>query len=166
MAKPTKKHKRGGKSKATGIPGRRTCFNPLTRSIIELLARRGFTDVEMSQCLKIKEQTFTNWKKKHPKFFGSLNDWKTKADSEVVRSLYERACGYEHPEDKIFNNNGKPLIVPTIKHYPPDSTAMIFWLKNRDRKNWRDRHEIDIPDDANLASLVADMFNKGKNGKP
>ena len=33
--------------------------------------------------------------------------------------------------------------VQTIKHYPPSETAMIFWLKNRDPENWRDRQEVE-----------------------
>ena len=50
--------------------------------------------------------------------------------------------GYEHPEDKIFLHEGKPVIVPTVKHYPPDTTACIFWMKTR--LGWKDetgKHE-------------------------
>jgi hypothetical protein len=56
--------------------------------------------------------------------------------------------GYSAPEDKIFNNDGKPLIVPTVKNYPPDTTAVIFWLKNRRPDEWRDKidHGISAPD--------------------
>jgi hypothetical protein len=61
----------------------------------------------------------------------------------VASKLFHRAIGYEHPEDKIFNNNGEEMVVPTIKHYPPDTTAAIFWLKNRQPDKWRDRQEID-----------------------
>jgi hypothetical protein len=32
----------------------------------------------------------------------------------------------------------KPVIVPYIQHVPPDVTACIFWLKNRDPEHWRD----------------------------
>ena len=40
------------------------------------------------------------------------------------------------------------MIVPTTKHYPPDTTAAIFWLKNRQKSKWRDKqdHEISGPD--------------------
>ena len=43
--------------------------------------------------------------------------------------------------------NGQIVITPTIKHYPPDTTAGIFWLKNRQRDKWRDKPEADDPDD-------------------
>ena len=61
----------------------------------------------------------------------------------MASRLYKRAIGYEHDEDKIFNNQGEPLIVPTTKHVQPDTTAAIFWLKNRQPARWRDKQEIE-----------------------
>lgn len=31
---------------------------------------------------------------------------------------------------------------PLTKHYPPDTTACIFWLKNQKPKEWHDRTEL------------------------
>ena len=31
-----------------------------------------------------------------------------------------------------------------IKHYAPDTTAIIYWLKNRQPQNWRDTREIEM----------------------
>jgi len=95
----------------------------------------------MADVLGVAEATINNWKLVHPKFLESIRQGKEVADAEVVKSLYHRALGYEHPEDKIFNNGGEPLIVPTIKHYPPDTQAATIWLKNRQPDNWRDRIE-------------------------
>jgi len=111
---------------------------------IKLLALKGFTDVEMAGAVGVTERTINNWKKQQPKFFQSLKDWKAEADLKVEKSLYERAMGYEHPEDKIFNDGGEPLIVPTTKHYPPDTTAIIYWLKNRKKADWKDKTEQDV----------------------
>ena len=102
----------------------------------------GATDKEIATFFNTTEQTINNWKKDHPTFFESLKKGKGAADSKVAEKLYQRALGYSHPEDKIFNANGQPLIVPTMKHYPPDSTAAIFWLKNRRKEDWRDRQEL------------------------
>jgi hypothetical protein len=38
---------------------------------------------------------------------------------------------------------GAEHIVPYTEHYPPDTTACIFWPKNRRRDKWRDKHEIE-----------------------
>jgi DNA-binding XRE family transcriptional regulator len=106
-------------------------------SVIKLLAEKGFTDAEMAQVFDVTEQTFNNWKKQRPEFFESLKEWKLKADEEVERALFERAKGYSHPEDKIFNNNGEPLIIPTVKHYPPETAACVVWLANRQPNKWK-----------------------------
>ena len=112
------------------------------KEILMKLAERGFTDVQMAEIIGVTDRTINNWKKKDPVFFQSLKDWKLVADEKVERSLYERATGYSHEEDKIFNNDGFPMIVPTIKRYAPDPTSMIFWLKNRKQKEWREKQEI------------------------
>ena len=104
----------------------------------------GATDKEMADFFNVKEQTINNWKKNHPSFFESIKRGKIVADANVAKSLYNRALGYYHPEDKIFNDNGEPLIVPTVKHYPPDPTAAIFWLKNRKPAEWRDKRETEL----------------------
>ena len=50
------------------------------------------------------------------------------------------------------------IIVKTklIKHYPPDSTAMIFWLKNRQKEKWRDKHDVGLPDFENMPEAMLD----------
>ena len=123
--------------------GRPTKLTKEIKRQIEILAKKGFTDAEMADVVGVTEQTVNSWKIKDTSFFESLKDWKLIADSDVEKSLYQRATGYEHSEDKIFNDNGEPLIVPTIKRYPPDTTAGIFWLKNRKPKEWRDKTEVD-----------------------
>ena len=134
--------------------GRPTKFKEEHMDKIKKMALAGFTDAEMADLLSVTEQTFNNWKKSQPEFFESLKDWKVIADGKVERSLFERAIGYEHCEEKIFNANGEPLIVDTIKHYPPDAASAIFWLKNRQPKKWRDKHDIDLKANVNI---YADM---------
>lgn len=107
------------------------------------LCKLGATDKDLADFFGVVEQTVNNWKKSHPEFFESLKDAKNELDSKVERSLFERATGYEHSEDKIFNANGEPLIVPTVKRYPPDTTAAIFWLKNRKPQEWRDKVDLE-----------------------
>lgn len=104
----------------------------------------GATDKEMADFFGVSEVTFNAWKKNRPEFLKSLKRGKEIADANVASRLYERAMGYEHPEDKIFNNDGEAMIVPTIKHYPPDPTAAIFWLKNRRKEQWRDKQDVDL----------------------
>jgi hypothetical protein len=68
---------------------------------------------------------------------------KAEADNRVERSLYERANGYSYDAEKIFcDKNGKVTRVPYREHVPPDVTAGIFWLKNRDPAHWRDAWQV------------------------
>jgi len=109
-------------------------FSEDMKDKIKDMAKRGFTDVQMSEELGVKRQTFDNWKKKYKEFFASLKDWKADADSVVEGSLYQRACGF---------------IAPDGKYYPPDPTSMIFWLKNRQKDKWRDKQDMTINGDIN-----------------
>lgn len=97
----------------------------------------GHTDKELALFFEVAESTINLWKKEHPSFSESLKKGKEIADSNVAESLYRRATGYSHEEDKIFNDNGTPLIVPTTKHYAPDPTAIIYWLNNRQGYKWK-----------------------------
>ena len=148
---------------ARGIGGRPTKWNKEIRESIKIMARKGFIDKEMCAVLHISEPTLTGWKKKYPEFFTSLNDWKHEANENVVRSLYERACGYEHPEDKIFCHNGEIISERVTKHYPPDATSIIFWLKNREPNKWRDKQEVEVSANENLMGLIAQRMNAKKN---
>jgi transcriptional regulator with XRE-family HTH domain len=122
--------------------GRPTKFSPDTIRQIEICAKKGWTNAEIAELIGVTERTIYNWLKNNPDFFHALNEWKEAADAKVERSLYERAMGYSHPEDKIFNNGGEEMVIQTMKHYPPDTTAAIFWLKNRKREQWRDQQHV------------------------
>lgn len=104
----------------------------------------GATDKDLAGFFGVNELTINRWKKDHKEFCKSLKDGKDEADARVAERLFNRALGYSHPEDKIFNNNGEPMVVPTTKHYPPDTTACIFWLKNRQKERWRDKQETEL----------------------
>lgn len=134
---------KGNKNAEGNNGGAPTLYRDEYAEQVYKLCLLGATDAELADFFNVTEQTINNWKKEHIEFFESIKKGKEIADSDIAESLYHRAKGYSHKEDKIFNNNGEPLIVPTIKHYPPDTTAAIFWLKNRKPAVWRDKQEID-----------------------
>lgn len=124
--------------------GRPTDFKDEMCVQAEKLCLLGATDKQLADFFGVTEQTINNWKNDHPKFFESIKRGKLDADTKVAESLYKRALGYSHPEDDIKVCDKEIIITPTIKHYPPETTAAIFWLKNRQPKNWRDRVETEI----------------------
>ena len=103
----------------------------------------GATDAELADFFEVNEDTINEWKKVHPEFSESLKKGKKIADAEIASKLYHRAKGYEHPE--LVTATFQGVITDTMivtKHYPPDTTAAIFWLKNRQKDKWRDKQEI------------------------
>jgi len=124
------------------MPGRPSKYDKAYNEQVIKLCKLGATDKELANFFNVSESTLNLWKLKHKAFSESLNKGKLEADAIIADSLFNRAKGYEHMEDKIFNNNGEEMVVPTMKHYPPDTTACIFWLKNRQKDHWRDQREV------------------------
>lgn len=129
------------------VGGRPSKFTPEVAAAIFELAKLGYTDKETAAALKIAESTLNEWKQQRPDFFASLKEAKAIADSEVERSLFERAVGYRHAAVKINQFEGVPVITPYVEHYPPDVEAVKFWLKNRKPDKWRDKVEMDVNTD-------------------
>jgi hypothetical protein len=143
----TKKHPGGRPSK----------INLINLKQVKKLILAGLTDAQICDILEINNDTFCEWKKKNKEFSESIKDWKAEADLVIEKSLYHRGKGYQHEEDKIFCENGVVTVVPTIHHYPPDATSMIFWLKNRQPEKWREKTEIDLGLKENLMEKFSQL---------
>ena len=120
------------------------------------LCELGATDMEIADFFGVVPSTVYKWKNENPEFSEALKSGKEEADNRVERSLYHKAVGYTFPSVKIFNANGSPLRVKYREHVPPDTTAAIFWLKNRRPDEWRDKAEVDVNLKVGLAGRLAD----------
>jgi transcriptional regulator with XRE-family HTH domain len=117
-------------------------------AIVHQLTLLGATEEEIAVAFGVSRRTITTWEQKHEKFKQAILEGRLIADAQVGQRLFQRATGYSHPEDKIFCPKGSQtiddvIVVPTTKHYPPDTTAAIFWLKNRRPGEWRDKQDIE-----------------------
>lgn len=140
--------------------GRPSKYRPEFVEQARKLAMLGMTDVEMAKFFDVAESTLNLWKLENREFSESLKAGKVIADADVTESLYKRATGYEHPEDDIRVVNGEIVITPTIKHYPPDPTSMIFWLKNRQPDKWREKREPTAADDISKEDLLREISDR------
>lgn len=102
----------------------------------------GVTDKQLAEFFDVSEVTINEWKKVHPSFLKSLRDGKSTADAQVARSLFKRALGFSVSEEKQENGTNGSKTTTTIKEVAPDTTAAIFWLKNRQPEIWRDKKEV------------------------
>ena len=103
----------------------------------------GATDKELGDFFNVTEQTINNWKKDFPTFFESIKRGKIDADARVAQSLFKRALGYTANETQLSQWGGQftdEKVIP--KEIAPDTTAAIFWLKNRQPDKWRDKQEV------------------------
>jgi transposase-like protein len=121
--------------------------------LLEGWARDGLTDEQIAENMGIKRSTLYEWKKKHKDISDALKRGKEVIDLHVENALLKRALGYQYDEvtkesDKVLDEETgqlKTVMVETkrvTKEVQPDTTAQIFWLKNRRPDKWRDKQEI------------------------
>ena len=117
----------------------------------EKLCKLGSIDKDLADFFEICEATLNNWKNEFPGFLESIKRGKDLYDTDLIEaSLKHRARGYSHEEEKVFCQDGLIITHETTKHYPPDTTAMIFWLKNRNPDRWNDKIEVEHSGDITI----------------
>lgn len=149
--------------------GRPTKFNDALKDAMLALYKQGRTDSQVAKAIGVTPKTLRNWRGKHPSFGVVVQDMKNVADAMVEASLFARATGYSHPEDKFFQYEGMILKERTTKHYPPDVQAAQFWLKNRQPKRWRDKTEVETSGEINIKMTLAERMARARSraaGKP
>lgn len=128
------------------MTGRPTDYRDEYAKQAEKLSALGATDQEIADFFEVDVRTIYRWKNVHDSFCQSLKVGKDIADERVERSLYQKAIGYEQDEVKIFMPGGasEPVYAPFRAKVAPDTTAAIFWLKNRQAAQWRDVKATEI----------------------
>lgn len=144
------------------MEGRPTKYKEEYNEKVEKLCKLGATDKEIADFFEVDEATINRWKIEHPEFCESIKKGKVIADTNVSQKLYQRAMGYSYDEvhyekinvdvDKVEETDNEDLKMEVYKkklitkEVVPDTTAQIFWLKNRQRKYWRDKQEMGFTD--------------------
>lgn len=119
-------------------------FKPEFIAQAEKLCKLGATDMELADFFDVEVRTLYRWKSENEQFCQALKAGKDEADDRVERSLYARANGYEHDEVEIRVVGRAIVQTPIRKYYPPDTTAAIFWLKNRRAAEWREVKAVEL----------------------
>lgn len=119
-------------------------FKPEYVDQAQKLAKLGATDIEVADFFSVDVRTLYRWKGEFEEFCQALKVGKEEADDRVERSLFARANGYEHDEVDIRVVGGAIVQTGIRKYYPPDTTAAIFWLKNRKPEQWREMKAVEL----------------------
>lgn len=124
--------------------GRPTKYNPEYDEQAYKLSLLGAIDLDIAEFFDVAESTLYLWKQEYPSFSEAIKRGKIEADANVTQSLYRRANGFSHPDTHISNFQGSITVTDITKHYPPDTTACIYWLNNRQRKYWKNSNQIEL----------------------
>lgn len=132
-------------------------LEPESLILLEGWARDGLTDEQIAKNMGISYSTLKDWKNKYPAISATLKKGKEVVDTEVENALLQKALGMTKTFQKpikikeVKYDNGKRVSEKERIEYaeeevfiPPDTTAQIFWLKNRRPDKWRDKQKVEI----------------------
>lgn len=128
--------------------GRPTKYEPEYAERARAMCVVGATDDEIADYFEVNRSTIYRWKLDHPEFCSALKAGKSVADDRVERSLYQKATGYNYEDQqaikvKVSQYEDAVEVVNVTRHAPAETTAAIFWLKNRRPDLWRDKTETE-----------------------
>lgn len=125
---------------------------------IEGWARDGLTDEQIAHNIGISRKTLADWKNKYGDISDTLKKGKEVVDIQVENALLKRALGYEFVEvTKELTETGLIVTKKVTKQQVPDTTAAIFWLKNRKPNEWRDKRETQISGDIGVRNPMQNL---------
>lgn len=109
--------------------------------LIEGWARDGLTEEQIAHNMGIRRETLIQWKKRYDNISNALKSGKEVVDRQVENALFKTATGFYYDEETVTNQGE----VATVRKYSkPNTTAQIYWLKNRKRDVWTDKQELDL----------------------
>lgn len=111
--------------------------------LIEGWARDGLVDEQIAHNMGITRQTLNEWKKSFPSISDTLKRGKEVIDRQVENALLKRALGYTYEEVTNEESEDGYKVKRVMKEVVPDTTAQIFWLKNRKPSEWRDKQHVE-----------------------
>lgn len=136
---------------------------------LEAWARNGLTDEQIAANMGITRSTLNEWKKKYSDISDTLKRGKDIVDIQVENALLKRALGYTYiettqervddydPHTGLKTGSHMEVTKTVTKEVQPDTTAQIFWLKNRKPDTWRDKRDVGIEGTLNTTNPFADL---------
>ncbi|WP_303840975.1 hypothetical protein [Selenomonas ruminantium] len=107
------------------------------RTLLKGWARNGLTNDQIAENMQIDRSTFYDWCNKYSDFADLLKEDKDYADTQVENALYKQAL-----EGNV--------------------TAAIFWLKNRRRKDWKDKQDVEVSGEVGIVDAMIKKANERK----
>jgi hypothetical protein len=137
--------------------GRPTLYKPEYAEEAHGHCLLGATNADLADVFEVAPRTIDNWIANILEFAKAVREGRAVADARVARSLYERAVGYHHTVEQTVLHRGEERKLTNTVHYPPDTGACIFWLRNRRRDLWGNQRPANDSawSDGDIAALDA-----------
>ena len=132
-------------------------LEPESLILLEGWARDGLTDEQIAHNMGITVKTLWVWKNKYGKLCNALKKGKEVVDTIVENALLKRALGYRYDEVTIEDGIETKRVTKEVQ---PDTTAQIFWLKNRRPDKWRDKQNVEVSGSLKTETSKLDDFIK------
>ena len=156
------------KPKAPAKMGRPTKFDPAILGTVTRLCRLGATNPQIAEAIDVSEATVQRWMRSRKDFRLAVKQGKVEADMVANDNLYARCQFHRYTKTIPFKvkdvtyDQGRRLreterveLVEVEEVLPPDTTALIFWHKNRQPAVWRDRHDLTSAGEKISAGVLA-----------
>jgi hypothetical protein len=136
---------------------------------LEAWARNGLTNEQIAANMGITRETLRVWCNTYSVISATLKRGKEVIDIQVENALLKRALGYTYTEttrESQFNPQTEKfemvITKEVTKEVVPDTTAQIFWLKNRKPDEWRDKKDVEHSGSVNnpFAALSTEQLLK------
>jgi hypothetical protein len=130
--------KRGGKQ------GRLKLYRDSFTELAYKFCMLGADNKRLGELFGVDMERIEHWIATKRDFREAVQMGREIADAEIAHALYHRAKGYSHKAEKIFYDGkaGDVVRAEYTEHYPPDTQAASFWLRNRHPEKWREKTEV------------------------
>lgn len=133
-------------------------LKPENLTLLEGWARDGFTNREIAKKMRIDESTFYDYLKNFPDISKAIKKGKEVIDYEVEAQVIKSIKGFvETYDQQTVTKDGDVIDYQESKYIPPNMTAAIFWLKNRQPEKWNKKAVVEDPGDDEGVIIVNDM---------
>lgn len=137
--------------------GPKSTYDKKYAPIAKQMCSWGARDADLADAFGVTTFTIAFWQTQFPEFKEAIRSGKVEVfDPLVERALAQRAIGYSVDTEEVkITKDGDEVRYQVRKHYPPETTACIFWLKNRQPGKWRDIWKIEHDGKIEMEKLTA-----------
>lgn len=133
-------------------------LTPENLTLLEGWARDGLTNSQIAKKMRISESTYYEYLRNFPQISEAIKKGKEVVDYEVEAQLLKSIKGFvETYNQQTVTKDGDVVDFKESKYIPPNTTAAIFWLKNRQPQKYNKKQIVEESIDDEGVIIVNDL---------